>query len=374
MLLKKKSKRYMSDKYLSKQDRIENLMKWTGYWRRNPHHFAEDFLGLNLFTFQKILLFLMQKYNIFMYIASRGIGKSFIVAVYCVMRCILYPGTKVIVASGTKNQAKLIISEKIVDLYKNHASIREEIGNERNIKTGANNASVLFKNGSKIEAVTSSDNSRGFRGNILILDEFRLIERSVIQEVLTPMLNVVRKPPFTFKEEYKDYPQEENKTIYISSAWYKSHWSWEDFKLFTKSMVQGKKYFTIATAYPLAIYHKLLNREQAENDRIEYDKNRWDMEYEAVFVGENDNSYFKLSEINDTRTVTKALIPPKNEDYIANKQKSRPQNLSNIPRVNMDTEIRIVSLDVALMGRYFYYCPVSSKDDNDNRGKSVKAK
>lgn len=337
--------------YVSQKERDENLAHWVGYWRENPHHFVRDVLEIDLYLYQKILLYLMDKNSVFMYIAARGAGKSFIIAVYCVVRCILYPNTKVIVASGTKTQARLIISSKVVDLYNKSFMLRQEIGAMRNIRVGANNASVTFKNGSKIEAVTSSENARGYRGNILILDEFRLISKDIIQNTMIPMLNVVRTPPFMLKEKYRNsYPQEENKTIYISSAWYKSHWSWEDFKTFTTNMAKDKDYWTMATTYSLSIFHRLLSKAKARDDRAEYDQTKWAMEYEALFVGENEKSYFKLDEINKCRTITKTFIPPTNEEYLENQSKSRPKNLSNIPRQNTDTEIRIIGLDVALMG------------------------
>lgn len=330
--------------------RETNLMKWVGYWRKNPQKFAEDYIGIKLHTYQKILIYMMNINDIFMYIASRGAGKSFLLGVYAVIRCILYPNTNIIIASGTRGQARLIISEKIVSLYNNYESVRAEIGDFRNIKTGVNNTSVSFLNGSKIEAVTSSDNARGYRGNILILDEFRLIDKKTIQEVLTPMLNVVRTPPFTFKKEYKDYPQEENKTVYISSAWYKTHWAWDDFQDFVKSMLGGKKFFVADTPYTLSIHHGLLTQNKANTDRASYDKAKWEMEYEGIFVGENDKGYFKLEDINHCRTITKAFIPPTATEFVENNNRSVPKNLSNIPRIDKNSEIRIISLDVALMG------------------------
>lgn len=325
-------------------------MNWVGYWRKNPHKFAKDFVGMQLFLYQKLLLYMMNVSNVFMYIAARGAGKSYLIAVYCVIRAILYPGTLVVIASGTKKQASLIISEKIVNLYNSYEAVRAEIGDIRNIKTGANESSVTFKNGSKITAVTSSDGSRGYRGNILILDEFRIIPRDIVQDVLLPFLNVMRQPPYLLKPEYRNHPKEQNKTIYISSAWYKSHWSWDSFKEVLNDMMDGKKAFTTATTYALSVFEGLLDPEQARNDRDKYDRSKWDMEYEALFVGENDNSYFKLKEINDNRTIAKAFVPPTHEEVIENNAKPRPKNLSNIPRKDTDSEIRIVALDVALMG------------------------
>lgn len=332
------------------QKREANLMTWVGFWRRNPHRFAKDYLGVNLHLYQKILLYLMNVHDVFMYIAARGAGKSFLLALYAVIRCILYPNTNIIIASGTKGQARLIISEKIVSLYNTSEAVRKEIGDFRNIKTGANDAKVLFLNGSKIEAVTSSDSARGYRGNILILDEFRLIDKKTIQEVLTPMLNVVRTPPFTFKPEYKNYPQEENKTVYISSAWYKTHWAWDEFQEYFKNMLDGGNYFVADTPYTLSVHHGLLTQNKVNQDRKSYDKSKWDMEYEGIWVGENDKGYFKLEDINKCRTVTKTFIPPTAQEFVENNSRAVPKNISNIPRIDKNSEIRIISLDVALMG------------------------
>lgn len=68
----------------------------------NIHRFAIDYLGLPLFPFQMILLFMMNINNFTYWIASRGLGKSYITAVYCCCRAILYGGSKIIVVSGTK--------------------------------------------------------------------------------------------------------------------------------------------------------------------------------------------------------------------------------------------------------------------------------
>lgn len=53
----------------------EKLKQWVGFYRENPHRFAEDYLGVKLKTFQKILVYLCFKYPFFTFLASRGLGK-----------------------------------------------------------------------------------------------------------------------------------------------------------------------------------------------------------------------------------------------------------------------------------------------------------
>lgn len=327
-----------------------NMMKWVSFWRKNPHRFVQDYLGVKLFFFQKILIYMLNKNPYFMYIASRGQGKSYLIAIYAVARCILYPGTKIVIASGVKNQARLIISEKITDLYNRSPALRAEIGDyKEHVKTGVNSPEVIFLNGSKISAVPSSDNSRGLRGNILICDEFRLITYDVVSTVLKPMLTVPRIPEFKSKhpKKYKAY-DEPNIEIYISSAFYKTNWIWDEFQSYLDKMLRGKNVFIADIPYQAAILHGILKQERVDMERSSdlFDENGFRMEYEALFVGENDKGYFKLDPINRSRQINKVFIPPTELEYIENQRLSKPKKLSNMPR--QTGEIRITSLDVAL--------------------------
>lgn len=335
------------------QKREDNFSEWVSYWRANPQLFVRDYLGINLHLYQKILLYLMQNVNYFMYIAARGQGKSFLVALFCIVRCILYPGTNIVLASGTKGQAAKIISEKIVQFYNNYPAVRFEIGNPKHIQVSMNDTSVTFPNGSKIAAATSNDNSRGLRCNILIVDEFRMVKKEIVDKVLKPMLNVDRQPGFLSRPEYKDYPKEDNKELYISSAWFKSHWIWDEFKKYVKEMVNGNKdYFVAVLPYQLSVFHGLLSQKRVDNERSadNFDQTGFDMEYEAMFVGENDKAYFKLDPLNKCRTVQKTFRPPTSEEFVDNQARSKPKVLSNFKRVDFTNEVRLVALDIALMG------------------------
>ena len=86
---------------LTKSEKLMNgVAKWAGFYRQRPDIFAEEYLGITLKPFQKILLYVMMHYNYTAFFASRGLGKSFLTALFCVIKSILYPGTKIVVASG----------------------------------------------------------------------------------------------------------------------------------------------------------------------------------------------------------------------------------------------------------------------------------
>jgi hypothetical protein len=51
---------------------MEGVACWGSFYRANPHRFCADYLNINLKLFQKILLYMMNINNNFMYIAARG--------------------------------------------------------------------------------------------------------------------------------------------------------------------------------------------------------------------------------------------------------------------------------------------------------------
>lgn len=339
-----------------KKDSYENLLDgikiWAEYWRKNPSRFCVDYLGINLFLFQRILIHMMNLSVIVTMIACRGLGKSFLTAVFCCARAILYPGSQIVIASGNKRQAGLIITEKIDELRRTYILLDREIDD---IKTYHDNTCCIFKNGSKIISVASTEGSRGIRGNILVCDEFRMIKQGIINSVLKQFLTKPRMPKFLEKEEYKDYPLEANKEIYLSSAWLKSHWSYEKFTSITEKMLKKKDAFSCDIPYVCSLDHKLLLPEKIEQDREEIGEFAFKMEYCGIWYGESERSLFKSSEINNCRVLRKAFYPLTEMDYRDEKvlkEKSKQMPL-------LKGEIRIIGCDIAVSG-------ANSSNENDN--------
>lgn len=87
---------------------------------------------------------------------ARGQGKTYLTAIFCVTRAILFPSSKIILAAGNKSQSIEVI-EKILELRVDSPNLAREIDE---IKTGSNDARCTFKNGSWIRAVASNQGAR----------------------------------------------------------------------------------------------------------------------------------------------------------------------------------------------------------------------
>ena len=325
-----------------KADRIMNgVAVWTAFYRNNPHRFAKDVLNLRLKTFQKILLYAMMHNYYFMYLAARGQGKTFLIAVFCVIRCILFPGTKIVVTAGVKSQAAEVIAKIKDDLCKNYQWGSSNLWNEiDDIKYGQNDAYCEFKNGSWIKIKTSNDNARSARANILITDEFRLVDLLVINTVLRRFLTAPRQPGYLSKPEYA-HLIERNKEIYASSCWYASHWMMKKIQSYFINMVGGKKkYFVCSLPYQISIKEGLLSREQIEDEMSEEDFNpvTFSMEMESLMYSDTDGSFFTFSDLSNRRKIKNVFYPL--ELY-------QSKNIA-IPKLAIGEE-RVLAVDVALM-------------------------
>ena len=197
------------------------------------------------------------------------------VALYCVVKCILFPGTKIIIASKTKEQAMNLVSEKIPELMQLSTTGMIEREIEGSIKTSMNSVdpNVVFLNGSWIKVVPATQNARSKRANLLILDEFRMIDPQIYKNVLRRFLAVSRQPRYLKKEEYKNNKElmERNQEIFLTSPYYKFNWSFNRYSVFIKAMLQGKKYFVCGLPYQFAIKEGLTNEEQLIDELSEDD-------------------------------------------------------------------------------------------------------
>jgi len=331
---------------MMKQERFMNgLGLWVGYWRENPHRFVSEYLQISPFSlFQKILLYLMFHNDYFLWWAARGISKSHLAAIYCVVRCILYPGTQICIAAKTKSQSINIISEKIKSFYDKYPNVKREMHEP---KTGANDPIVNFYNGSWIKVVAANDNARSARANVLVVDEFRMVDNEIIKKVLRKFLTSRRQPGYLKYKQYEGM-QEPNTEIYLSSAWYKSHWSWEKFLAFKDAMLAGRRYFTCGFPYQLGVKHGIIDRQRIidEISESDFDATAFSMEMETLPFGESEKAYFKFEDLNRCRSVNKPLIPISNSDYVQFKGDLKKNKFYKPKHKN---EFRLLAVDIGLM-------------------------
>ena len=172
-----------------------NDAKTIDFWRRNPVIAAEDLLGIYLSDAQAWVLASSWNTEKAIWSCSRNWGKSFIIAVYCILRALLYPNQNIYIISSVGNQAKETFS-KIEEIVLRQGRTSESIPDLKDIAMGETAAgnknptgfkhdpssyTVSFHNGSKIMTLNSKpDNVRGKRANLLVYDECAFVDEELI--------------------------------------------------------------------------------------------------------------------------------------------------------------------------------------------------
>lgn len=153
--MERKNKGSLSD---SKYDKIMcGLNIWIGYYRANPVRFLIDYYGMEwIRPFQQVLITFMFRFNNFMTIASRGMGKSMIVAAFLCAYCTLYPGVKVCIAAGQRGQSINVLLKIVEEFMPQSPNLRNEI---LKTNTSPSEGFIYWKNGSVIKVVTARDSA-----------------------------------------------------------------------------------------------------------------------------------------------------------------------------------------------------------------------
>ena len=93
-------KNFPQTSWLSNKNNFERLIDWITFYRRNIPVFVEHYLGITLHWYQIIWLYILNSFKTVVIIAGRASAKSFVIAIFSCAKCILYPNTKVVIASG----------------------------------------------------------------------------------------------------------------------------------------------------------------------------------------------------------------------------------------------------------------------------------
>jgi len=310
---------YSHDPINEENINIDAWCEFISYYRYHVDEFATEILQLKLYPFQRLILRAMSRYQNSMFIACRGLGKSYLTAVFFICISILYPNIKLGIASGNGQQARNVIIQKIKgELIKN-----ENIAREINfpIKTGSDDCVVNFKNGSEIRAIVlaqnqGGDSARSWRFSYILIDEAKLVQDKITEEILIPMTKTKRQAAI-----HHNMP-EKGKVIFISSAHLKITDLYKRFRYHYNKMIEGSKdYYVCTLPYQVGVQAGIFEEDDIlkELDKPTMSKDKFDYEYNAVFVGSSGESYYPYELSDLCRVLEKCEIeqPKKsNSEYI----------------------------------------------------------
>jgi hypothetical protein len=139
-----------------------------------------------------------------MFIASRGFGKSFLMALYCILKCTFVPGTKIVVVGAAFRQSKIIF-EYMETIWRNSPILRSIFnGNDDGPRRDVDRCTMRLGDSWTV-AIPMGDGSkiRGLRAHIIIADEFASISPDIYETVVSGFAAVSASPIQNVKEQAK---------------------------------------------------------------------------------------------------------------------------------------------------------------------------
>ena len=224
------------------------------YWkcRKDFVFAAKALLGIELWWGQELMLRAMMNSKFVMCVAGRGLGKTFIMALYSVLVAMLKPNHKVGIVSYSFRQAKFVFIE-IQKLYNKSPLFRKCCVKAPVI--GSESCYMMLKNGSVIMALPLGDGEkiRGFRANTMIVDEAVKIPGEIFELVILPFMNVAKDPMKKVEnvrlrreaiergETPPDEDTESNQVIMATTAWFQCSYLYQHYRTWKEQQELGDK-------------------------------------------------------------------------------------------------------------------------------------
>ena len=190
-------------KFVAESSDNEDLVERIAWLMMRPEYFSfvcKYVLNIELSPFQALILHEVWNRKFPMLVGSRGMGKSFLLSVYPLLRALFMPRRKIIVVGAAFRQSKVLF-EYMDTIWKNAPILRDLCGANSGPRRDVDRC-VMHINQSTITCLPLGDGSkiRGQRANDIIADEFASIPRDIFENVVAGFAAVSASPIDKVKE------------------------------------------------------------------------------------------------------------------------------------------------------------------------------
>lgn len=218
------------------------------------------------------------------------------------IRCILFPGIKLFVSSGGKQQSADIVREKVTELCKLVPALDNELDHRPGkTREGKDSVTYMFKNGSIMRNIAANERSRGLRMQGGLLEECASMDGDIINQVLIPMMNISRQG--SLPDEVSNKSQ-----IYVTTAGYKNTFAYQKLiQLLVQMVTEPGKAFVMGGTWRVPVVAHLLDRNFVADLQRDgtYNEASFDREYESRWTGSVEDAFFSSEAFDRNRILQK---------------------------------------------------------------------
>jgi hypothetical protein len=294
------------------EERIRALVpvfkQWVSFWREYPDIFVDMLTppqsNFRLFFYQRIFLRAAMRHRYCYATFTRAFSKSFLSILLLVIRCVLFPGAKLFIASAGKEQAANIAKEKIEEIIE----LLPPLNNEIDWRAGKTQFAkdyvrVQFKNGSRLDIVAIRESTRGGRRHGGLIEEVILVDGDKLNSVILPLMNVSRRAA----NGYVDPDETLNKSqIYVTTAGFKDSFAYQkQLQLLLWQIIRPGSSFIFGGTWRIPVQHNLLDRNFVRDMRQDgtFNDAAFEREYESIWSGTMEDAFFNADQFDKYRVL-----------------------------------------------------------------------
>jgi hypothetical protein len=282
----------------------EQWRELCSYFRWYPDRFL-DFISspdskIQLYYYQRIYLRIMMRYRKVFLTATRGTSKSYLQNLAFILKCVMYPKTKLFTCAVGKEQAAKITADNINDILDHYPLLRNEI---KIFTENKDYTKLIFYNNSKYDVVQMRDSSRGGRRFSGCVEEIsdKKFDGDILNAVVIPLMANDR-PSMNGKVD----PDEIHKCeLYITTAGTQQQFAYEKMSEVYNDMLSGKSAFCLGNSYELPCMYDQLDIDFIEELRESPTYSIMDFmrEYQSIWTGSSSDSLVSDDKIQKCRTI-----------------------------------------------------------------------
>ena len=331
---------------------IPIIRQYIAFWREYPDLFVEFLCGSNpenfrLYFYQRLFLRAVIRHRYAYATFPRAYSKSFLSVLILMIRCVLYPGAKLFVTTGGKEQAAGIAREKAEELCKLIPGLKNEIDWSRGAsKASKNMVEYIFKNGSKLDIMAAQQSSRGKRATGGLVEECILVDQTVLNEVIIPTMNVDRRLADGSRQENEVINKSQ---IYVTTAGWKNSYAYEKLiQILIQQITEPGLAIVLGGTWRVPVMEKLLRKSFIEELKLDgtYNDSSFAREYESEWSGDAENAFFSAEKFDKHRV----LLQPEYE-WSGRSSKNAYYVLGvDVGRLNCTTEVCVFKVTPQVQG------------------------
>lgn len=282
--------------------------------------------GINLHSDQRIFMRVAVRFYSLYGVFPRGWSKTFLEVLVIFILCVLYPGIEFALTAQTKENAAELLKDKYNDIIKKYPWFKYEIYDKSFSKS---DAEIVFLNGSRVDILANSQTSKGQRRNIIMVEESALVDDSVFQDALLP---IVEHGRLTVGKKGINNPEELSQKInFFSTAGFRGSSEFERNLRMKENMINLKGEIILGSDWHLGCWYgrgstkKQILKKKEDMSPVAFLQN-----YMSHWVGSVDNALVDMKKVLQLRTLKKPeVVGIGNAEYYLSMDVARSSKSSN---------------------------------------------